>query len=111
MVHSTYMHNPTTWFKVCYHTSECYQALQDLEVVLHLDACGLGRMRFKLPCHLNMNYAVQFVKNYNKNTKQTKIVSTNSQEKTLTLSMDVVRNAYALDVVVEPYVDLKKLGN
>ena len=25
--------------------------------------------------------------------------------------MDVVRNAYALDVVAEPYVDVKKLGN
>ena len=58
-----------------------------------------------------MNYAVQFVKNYNKNTKQTKIVSTNGQEKTLILSMDAVRNAYALDVVAEPYVDLSKLEN
>lgn len=25
--------------------------------------------------------------------------------------MDVVRNAYGLDVVMEPYVDLRKLGN
>ena len=58
-----------------------------------------------------MNYVVQFVKNYNRNTKQTKIVSTDGQEKTLTLNIDVVRNAYALDVVVEPYVDLKNLGN
>ena len=66
VVHSTYMLNPTTRFKVTYHTSECYQALQDLEVVSHLDACGLGRMRFKLPCHLHMGYVVQFVKNYNR---------------------------------------------
>ena len=58
-----------------------------------------------------MNYAVQFVKNYNRNTKQTKIISTDGQEKTLTLSINAVRNAYALEVVTEPYVDLRKLGN
>ena len=58
-----------------------------------------------------MNYVVQFVKNYNRNTKQTKIVSIDGQEKRLTLSIDVVRNAYALDVITEPYVDLRKLGN
>ena len=27
VAHSTYLHNPTTRFKVCYHTSECYKAL------------------------------------------------------------------------------------
>ena len=27
VVHSTYLYNPTTRFKVCYHTSECYRAL------------------------------------------------------------------------------------
>lgn len=54
-----------------------------------------------------MDYVVQFVKNYNRNTKQTKIVSTDGQEKRLTLSIDAVRNAYALDVVAEPYVDLR----
>ena len=111
VVHSTYLHNPTTRFKVCYYTLECYQALQDQEVVPHLDACGLGKMRFKLPCFLNMDYAVQFVKNYNSNTKQSRIVSTNGQERTLTLSIDAVRNAYALEVMAEPYVDLRKLGN
>ena len=58
-----------------------------------------------------MDYVVQFVKNYNRNTKQTRIVSTEGQEKQLTLSIDAVRNAYALDVIVEPYVDLRKLGN
>ena len=58
-----------------------------------------------------MNYAIQFVKNYNRNIKQTKIISSDGQEKTLTLSIDVVRNAYALEVVAEPYVDLRKLGN
>ena len=44
VVHSTYLYNPTTRFKICYHTSECYKALQDPEVVPHLDACGLGKM-------------------------------------------------------------------
>ena len=29
----------------------------------------------------------------------------------MTLSIDVVRNAYALDVIAEPYVEMKKLGN
>ena len=29
----------------------------------------------------------------------------------MTLSIDAVRNAYALDVVAEPYVDLRKIGN
>ena len=58
-----------------------------------------------------MDYAVRFVKNYNRNTKQTKIISTDGKEKTLTLSIDAVRNAYALDVIAEPYVDLWKLGN
>ena len=81
VVHSTYLHNPTTRFKVCYHTSKCYKALQDPEVIPHLNACGLGRMKHKLPCHLNMDYVVQFVKNYNRNTKHTKIVSTEGQEK------------------------------
>ena len=33
------------------------------------------------------------------------------QEKTLNLNIDAIRNAYALDVVAEPYVDLRKLGN
>ena len=51
VVHSTYLHNPTTRFKLCYHTSECYRALQDPEVISHLDACGLGRMKYKLPCY------------------------------------------------------------
>lgn len=81
VVHSTYLHNPTTRFKVCYHTSECYKALRDPEVIPHLDTCGLGKMKCKLPCHLNMDYVVQFVKNYNRNTKQTRIVSTEGQEK------------------------------
>ena len=58
-----------------------------------------------------MDYVVQFVKNYNKNTKQTKIVSTDGQERTLTLSIHAVWNAYALEVVTEPYVDLRKLSN
>lgn len=111
VVHSTYMFNSTTRFKVTYHTSECYQALQDPEVIPHLDACNLGKMRFKFPCNLNMNYAVQFVKNYNMNTKQMKVISSDGHEKILTLSIDAVRNAFALDVVAEPYVDLRKLGN
>ena len=96
---------------VCYHTAECYRALQDPEVVPHLDACGLGKMKYKLPCFLNMDYVVQFIKNYNRNTKTTRIAAADGQEKTLTLSIDAVRNAYALDVVAEPYVDLRKLGN
>ena len=54
---------------------------------------------------------VQFIKNYNRNTKTTKIVVADGQEKTLALNIDAVRNAYALDVVAEPYVDLRKLGN
>ena len=29
----------------------------------------------------------------------------------MTLNIDAVRNAYALEVVDEPYVDLRKLGN
>ena len=58
-----------------------------------------------------MDYVVQFVKNYNKNTKAMKITSADGQEKTLTLSIDAVRNAFALDIVAEPYVDLRKLGN
>ena len=29
----------------------------------------------------------------------------------MTLSIDAVRNAYALDIVAKPYVDLRKLGN
>ena len=111
MVHSTYVHNSTSRFKVCYHISKCYQALQDKEVIPHLDACSLGRMRYKLPCYLNMNYAVQFVKNYNRNTKMSKIISEDGQETTITLSIDAVRNAFALDVIAEPYVDLHKLGN
>lgn len=41
----------------------------------------------------------------------TKIIFEDGQEKSITLSIDVVRNAFALDVVVEPYVDLIKLGN
>ena len=61
--------------KVTYHTLECYQALQDLEGIPYLDACGLGKMRYKLPCKLDMHYAVQFVKNYNRNTKKTKVIS------------------------------------
>ena len=101
MVHSTYLYNPTTRFKICYHTSECYNALQDPEVVPHLDACGMGKMRYKLPCFLNMDYVVQFIKNYNMNTKTTRIVIADGQEKTLTLSIDAIRNAYALDVVAE----------
>ena len=48
-MHSTYMLNPTTRFKVTYHTSKRYQALQDLEVIPHLDAYGLGKMWYKLP--------------------------------------------------------------
>ena len=58
-----------------------------------------------------MDYAIQFVKNYNRNTKVTKITSTDGQERALTLSIDAVRNAFALDVVAEPYVDLRKVGN
>ena len=111
VVHSTYVYNTTARFKVCYHTSECYQALHDKEVIPHLQACGLGKMRYKLPCYLHMDYVVQFVKNYNRNTKVTKITSTDGQERSLTLSIDAVRNAFALDVVAEPYVDLRKLGN
>ena len=84
VVHSKYLHNPTTRFKVCYHTSECYKALHDQEVIPHLDAYGLGKMRFKLPCFLNMDYVVQFVKNYNRNTKRTKIVSADGHKKRLT---------------------------
>ena len=76
-----------------------------------MDACGLGRMRYKLPCYLNMNYAMQFVKNYNRNTKMLKIISEDGQEKTITLSIDAVQNAFALDVIAKPYVDLCKLGN
>ena len=68
-------------------------------------------MRYKLPCFLNMDYVVHFIKNYNRNTKATKIVSTDGQEKAITLSIDAVCNAHALDVVAEPYVDLRKLGN
>lgn len=111
VVHSTYMLNPTTRFKVTYHSSECYQALQDPEVVPHLDAYSLGRMRFKLPCHIHMGYVVQFIKNYNRNTKQTKIVSDDGQEKVLTISVDAVQNAFGLEAIVEPYVNLRKLGN
>ena len=111
VVHSTYMLNPTTRFKVTYHTSKCYQALQDLDVVPHLDACGLRRMWHKLPCKLDMHYAVQFVKNYNKNTKHTRIISDDGQEKILTLNVSAVRNAYGLEVVTETYVDLRNLGN
>ena len=81
-------------------------ALNDKEVIPHLQACGLGKIRYKLPCHLNMDYVVQFVKNYNRNTKVTKITSVDGQEKTLTLSIDAVRNAFALDIVATPYVDL-----
>ena len=58
-----------------------------------------------------MDYAVEFMKNYNKNTKVTRITSADGQEKTLTVSIAVVQNAFALDVVAEPYVDLRKLGN
>ena len=58
-----------------------------------------------------MDYVVQFVKNYNRNTKVTKITSIDGQERSLMLSIDMVRNAYALDIVAEPYVDLRKLGN
>ena len=58
-----------------------------------------------------MDYVVQSIKNYNRNTKTTKIVAANGQEKTLNLNIDAVCNAYALDVVTEPYVDLRKLGN
>ena len=58
-----------------------------------------------------MDYIVQFVKNYNRNSKVTKITSADGQDKTLTLSIDTVQNAFALDVVAEPYVDLRKLGN
>ena len=70
-------------------------------------------MRFELVFRVEKanNYVVQFVKNYNQNTKQTKIVSTDGQERGLTLNIDVVRNAYALDVVAEPYMDLRKLGS
>ena len=32
-----------------------------------------------------------------------KIISSDEQERILTLSIDAVRNAYALDVVAEPY--------
>ena len=53
-----------------------------------------------------MNYATQFIKNYNRNTKQSKTLSNDGQEKTITLSMDASRNAFALDVIAEPYVDL-----
>ena len=42
VVHSTYVYNTTARFKICYHTSECYQALNDKEVIPHLQACGLG---------------------------------------------------------------------
>ena len=58
-----------------------------------------------------MDYAVQFVKHYNRNSKTTKIISRNGQERSITLSIDALRNAYALDVIMEPYVDLRKLGN
>ena len=68
-------------------------------------------MRYKFPCFLNMDYVVQFIKNYNRNTKTTKIVAAGGQEKTLNRNIDAVRNAYALDVVTEPYEDLLKLGN
>ena len=111
VVHSTYVYNNTTRFKICYHTAECYQALNDEEVIPHLHACGLGKMRYKIQCFLNIDYVIQFIKNYNRNTKTTKITSEDGQERTLTLSIDAVRNAYALDVVAEPYVDLRKLGN
>ena len=40
-----------------------------------------------------------------------KVISSDGQERILTLSIDAVRNAYALDVVAEPYMDLQKLGN
>ena len=103
------VYNTTARFKICYHISECYQALNDKEVIPH--PCGWGKMRYKLPCHLNMDYAVQFVKNYNRNTKMTKITSMDGQERALTLSIDAVWNAFALDVVVELYVDLRKLGD
>ena len=41
----------------------------------------------------------------------TKIILGDGQEKSITLSIDAVQNAFALDVVAEPYVDLRKLGN
>ena len=40
-----------------------------------------------------------------------KIIFENGQEKTITLSIDMVSNAFALDIIAEPYVDLRKLGN
>ena len=46
VVHSTYVYNTTDRFKICYHTAECYQALNDEEVIPHLQACGLGKMRY-----------------------------------------------------------------
>ena len=58
-----------------------------------------------------MDYVVQFVKNYNRNTKVTKITSADGQEKIVTLSIDAVRNAFTLDVIAEPYVDVRSLGN
>ena len=58
-----------------------------------------------------MDYAIQFVKNYNRNTKMIKIISTDGQERSITLSINTVRNAFALDIIAEPYVELRKLGN
>ena len=45
VVHSTYVYNTTARFKICYHTSECYQALNNKDVIPHLQACGLGKDR------------------------------------------------------------------
>ena len=80
-MHSSYVLKPTTKFRVTYHTLECYKALTDSKVIPYLDACGLGMVRYKLPYKLDMNHAVRFVKNYNRNTNQTKVISNDGQEK------------------------------
>ena len=64
--------------------------LSHIRMLPGLDVCGFGKIKYKLLCKLDMRYAIQFVKNYNRNTKQTKIITDDGQEKVLTLSVDAV---------------------
>ena len=56
-----------------------------------------------------MWYVAQFVKNYDKNTKESYIVLEDGQQKRFSLNIDVVQNAYNLPIVATSYVDLRNL--
>ena len=76
----------------------------------HLHEIGFDPLRTKFPCHLDMKFVSQFVKNYNRNTRESFILSDDGQQQRFSINIDVVQNAYGLPMVAAPCMDLRNLS-